>query len=260
MYSMASTRGNAITIQVTFSCTDRVRQAKIRVPGYVRERTVSFPASIGDAAATTQPELFELIGPAAAHAAVGVQDVEWRWQYRVPPNGDWRQMAAPTRHRLYTVLDNPKLPWSQGPSSTQAPWVSALDYACYWAEGGQAGDEVARLITENVYALGPAVVQYDFRNGGATHYSNRYFDLTAFLDRLRGGRGNGQYVNCTDCATIVSTFANLLGCDLSQSQMGYRFWVNPMQVIGSNSSQTNVPADRLRLPRSGLERRVHRDR
>lgn len=245
VYPTAAAQSNAITIQVTLSCTDHeIRQAEIRVPRHVREHTVNFPPSIGDAdgtaAPTSTPELFELIDPPAAVAEVGVQDVEWRWEYRIPPHGDWHQMATPTRHRLYTVLDPPSAPWSQNPSSTQVPWVSALDYACYWAEGAQTKDEAARRITENVYALGPAVVQYDFPNGGATHYSNRFFDLTAFLDRLRGGRGNGRYVNCTDCATIVSTFANLVGCDLWQSQMGYSFQVNPMQVIGSPTMSESI--------------------
>jgi hypothetical protein len=47
-------------------------------------------------------------------------------------------------------------------------------------------------------------------------------------------------VNCTDCATIVSTFANVLGCDLWQSRMGTLlppsvvfFATNQIQSIGS---------------------------
>jgi hypothetical protein len=241
-YSAASIRSNAITIQVTLSCTDPdVHNAEIRVPGHVKERTISFPASSGGAgtavaptSSTTGPEFFELINPPAAHARVGVQDIEWRWEYRVPPGQRWHRMATGTRHRLYTVLDVPNAPWAQSPSSTQTPWVSALDYACHWAKGARTADEVAHLITENVYALGPAVVQYDSKHG-ATHYSNPHFDLTAFLDRLGGGPGNGQYVNCTDCATIVSTFANLVGGDLWQSKMGYGFQLNPLLVIGSKN-------------------------
>jgi hypothetical protein len=232
-YSVASTRNNPLTIGVTLSCTDpAVQQAEIRVPGHVRERTVPFPPG---------QEVFELIDPPVAHGRVGVRDVEWHWEYRVPPHHDWHRMAAPTRHRLYTVLDVPDAPWSQNPFSpanTQMPWVSALDYACYWAQGARTEDEVARLVTENVYALGPAVVQYDCPGGGATHYGNPSFDLTAFLDRLRGGLGNGQYVNCTDCATIVSTFANLAGGDLWQSRMGYGFQLNPLLAIGSSTWQT----------------------
>ena len=236
-------------IRVTLSCTDPdVHNAEIRVPGHVRERTVNFPAitgGTGGAAAlaptTTGPEFFALIDPPAAHGRVAVRDVDWSWEYRIPPDQDWHRMATPTRHRLYTVLDVPNAPWSQNPFSsanTQMPWVSALDYACLWADGARTEHEISRLITENVYALGPTVMQYDCPGGGATHYSNPSFDLTAFLDRLRGGLGNGRYVNCTDCATIVSTFANLVGGDLWQSQMGYGFELNPLLAIGSSTWQT----------------------
>jgi hypothetical protein len=63
------------------------------------------------------------------------------------------------------------------------------------------------------------------------------FHLTAFLDRLRGGLGNGVYVNCSDCATILSSFANLLGNDWWQSQMGYGFDLNPVLAIGASVCQ-----------------------
>ena len=66
------------------------------------------------------------------------------------------------------------------------------------------------------------------------------FDATHFLERLKGGLGNGIYVNCTDCATITSTFANALGADLWQSRMeppagslSFGFDLNPMLGIGS---------------------------
>jgi hypothetical protein len=67
-------------------------------------------------------------------------------------------------------------------------------------------------------------------------YSILYFDCSAFLERLAGGFGNGPYVNCSDCATIVSSFANILGCDVWQSRMGPEvgsfFNTNPIQIIG----------------------------
>src|SRR5439155_18829125 len=53
-----------------------------------------------------------------------------------------------------------------------------------------------------------------------------------------GGPGLGKYVNCSDCATIVSTFANAVGCDLWQSRMGYGFGLNPLLAIGFNVWQT----------------------
>jgi hypothetical protein len=67
------------------------------------------------------------------------------------------------------------------------------------------------------------------------------FDCSAFLDLLRKGVGNGSYVNCTDCASITSTFANLLGCDLWQSRMGMyvpAFLTNPIRAIGTTRVET----------------------
>jgi hypothetical protein len=93
-------------------------------------------------------------------------------------------------------------------------------------------------VTRAIYDLGPMTVVYDCPGGGATHYASPKLNLTAFLDRLRGGPGNGVYVNCSDCATILSTFANLLGCDWWQSRMGYSFDLNPLLAIGSSVWQT----------------------
>jgi len=234
-YSVASTRGNAISIRVSLSCTDpAVHTAEIRVPHHVRTETVSFAGGSSGVVA------FELIHPPVSHGRVGVSDIEWHWEYRIPPHHHWHHLT-PTRHRFYTVLDMPTAPWDQAPfaaANTQMPWTAALDYACHWAQGAVSKDEAARLITQNIYALGPAVVEYDCPGGGASHYSNPSFDCTGFLDRLKGGIGNGVYVNCSDCATIVSSFANLLGCDLWQSQMGYFFTLNPLLAIGSSVWQT----------------------
>jgi len=49
---------------------------------------------------------------------------------------------------------------------------------------------------------------------------------------MNGGIGLGEKVNCTDSANTVSTLANLLGCDLWQSRMGYSFDLNSMIAIG----------------------------
>ena len=36
-------------------------------------------------------------------------------------------------------------------------------------------------------------------------------------------RQTSSLVNCTDCAIIVTTFANALGCDLHEARMGGSF-------------------------------------
>jgi hypothetical protein len=148
---------------------------------------------------------------------------------------------AVTRHRIYILIDVPTRPWNQAPfgsANTQLPWTDVLDYACRWAEGATSTDMAAALVTQSVYNLGPSVVTYDCPGGGSSHYSWLNFDCTAFIDRLHGGIGNGVYVNCSDCAAIVSTFANALGSDLWQSRMGWGFDLNQLLAIGSSTWQT----------------------
>jgi len=234
-YAIAATRGRTITIEVSLSSTDpSVAIAEIRVEHHVKMRPVTFIN--GQTGFVT----FELINPPVAHERVGIWDLEWHWEYRLGPHHPWHHLVI-TRHRTYVVLDLPTSPWNQGPynaANTQLPWTDVLDHACRWADGATSRDMAAALVTQSVYALGPSVVTYDCPGGGSSHYSWSNFDCTAFIDRLRGGIGNGVYVNCSDCATILSTFANALGCDLWQSRMGWGFALNALLAIGSSVWQT----------------------
>ncbi len=167
---------------------------------------------------------------------VGVYYDTWHWQYRIG-NANWTDFEV-TNHKIYAVLDRPTAPWTQAAGSTELPWTDALDFACEWASGATTRDAVATAITKRIYDLGPSVIEYDCPGGGSSHYSWGHFDCSSFIDRLRGGPGLGRYVNCSDCATFVSTFANLVGCDLWQSVMGYSFDLYPIRGIGSSVWET----------------------
>jgi len=204
------------------------------VLGEVKAKTVNFPA-VGLGAFET----FALKHTRLHKAGVGIRTTTWRWQYKAD-GGPWTDFDT-SRHRIYVLLEVPKDPWQQAPyvaSNTQLPWTDVLDKACNWAFLAKDRDDAAARITQNVYNLGNSVVTYDCPGGGASHYASPNFDCTAFLERVDGGPGNGQYVNCTDCATFVSTFANAVGCDLWQSRMGWSFSLNPILAIGSNTWQT----------------------
>jgi hypothetical protein len=164
-----------------------------------------------------------------------VRTTTWRWQYRRKPADPWTDFAT-SRHRIYVVLEVPTAPWSQAPYSAAnvaLPWTDVLDYACAWAVLKTGRDAAARALTQEIFDLGPSVITYDCPGGGSSNYAFGSFDCTAFVERLKGGIGNGIYVNCTDCATILSTFANAVGCDLWQAEMGYFFGLNRIQGIGS---------------------------
>ena len=203
------------------------------VLGEVKAREVTFTAG------QTGPVSFELKHTKLAHARVGPHTTEWRWQYKLKRKGPWIDLEL-TQHRIFVLLDLPTAPWQQTPyqpSNTQLPWIDVLKYACSWAVGAKTQVEAASGVTRGVYQLGPAIVTYDCPGGGSSHYSWGAFDCTAFIERLQGGFGNGVYVNCSDCATFVSTFANILGCDLWQSRMSgaSAFGLNPMLGIGSST-------------------------
>jgi hypothetical protein len=269
-YAIRDTLGNRLTIRGQFRRTDpNVTRAEVRAvaPTDLRGvtddrlrraalRSQSISGNVlGDVAATpitflpsgeSNFEPLELDNVPLWGAGVGVHTVTWVWQARLQPTEPWVDFAA-SAHRIYTLLQLPRAPWQQTPAvdtNTQLPWTEVLDYACQWAAGAQTLDDAATQVTRCAYALGPHLVEYDCPNGGATHYAWPAFNCTAFLELLRGGVGNGRYVNCSDCATVVSAFANILGCDLWQSRMGWNFALNPIRAIGSAVWQTacNWPA------------------
>lgn len=204
------------------------------VLGEVEAKTVSF-SGFGLSAFET----FKLIHTRLDKVGVGIRTTTWRWQYR-EDGGSWKDIET-SYHRIYVLLETPNDPWQQVPydaSNTQLPWTDVLDRACAWAFMASDRDQAAAAITRNVYNLGNSVITYDCPGGGGTRYASPNFDCTAFLERIDGGPGNGQYVNCSDCATFVSTFANAVGCDLWQSRMGWSFQLNPILAIGSNTWET----------------------
>jgi hypothetical protein len=163
--------------------------------------------------------------------AAGVSKTDIAWQWRFSSDGaNWTDFQQ-TNHRIYTVIDKPQCPWMPYSNSTteiHVPWTAVLDESCDWAAGANHVDVAAEGITRNVYQLGQKRVRYE----GAACYARAKFNCTKFLQLLTQGAGKGQTVNCEDCATVVSTFANLLGANLSQSTMGSDFKTNPIRLIG----------------------------
>ncbi len=204
------------------------------VLGEVQARSVTFQSTGRTAFVTFQLENLRLW-----KVGVGRRVTEWRWQWR-QDDGPWTDFDT-SRHLIYSILALPTAPWNQGPYSPgniQLPWTDAFDYACQWALLSTTRDQAAGQVTKSVYGLGPGTVEYDCPGGGSSQYSWGSFDCTAFIERLKGGVGNGKYVNCSDCATFVSSFSNILGCDLWQSRMGWGFDLNPLLGIGSGVWQT----------------------
>ncbi len=188
--------------------------------GGVRRKTVTpifTPPSV-----LSQPIDFELMWPLPS--TVGKPDVALNWYARRSPGPAIPVAVGSTNHRLYLVAAKPTQPWV-----TETPWVAALETACDWAAGAATTDEAAALITQRYYNCGR--LKYDDING-ATFYGVTTYMLSEMLERLNGGLGLGEKVNCTDSADTVATLANLLGCDLWESRMGSSFALNPILAIG----------------------------
>ena len=245
-YAIKAVGNNKITVQAQFKSDAPVKFMQVRALFVTRLGAPKTP--LGDLAPAQI--VFNVNGLSGfvtfqclsgLGSTVRVRNIQWKWQFRTTPTGTWTDIAT-TRHRIYVVLDVPTLPWQQTPFNAlnqQLPWTDVLDVSCAWAAGASSRDSAAGLITDHIYALGPATVTYDCPGGGATHYTSAgMFNCTAFLDRINGGPGNGIYVNCTDCSIFTSTFANILGCDLWQSRMEANFALNEILAIGSNVWQT----------------------
>ncbi|MFL6255339.1 MAG: hypothetical protein ACJ74T_09960 [Pyrinomonadaceae bacterium] len=180
-----------------------------------------------------------------ADGGVGISVTEWTWQFRRAPGVPWIDFDRSV-HKIYIVLSTPTAPWSvapAGPSNPNLPWTDVLDIACVWARGARDVVKAASLVTKAVFDLGGELLTYD-APVGAPHYTVLgvpRFLCEAFIERVYGGEGAGPLVNCSDCATIVSTFANVLGADLWQSKMGLvapRFALNPILGIGLQTWST----------------------
>lgn len=229
-YSIQATQGRPLAIRVALRANG-ISAALVRATGGgrlgpVKEQLVSF-----DTAGDSGWQTFQLEAPAFHAHGVQAFDMAWNWQWRLRATDPWRPLLT-THHRIYVLLRAPTLPWNQTPGSTGLPWTDALDIACRWAAGATTPDAAAAAVTRAYNGSGR--VRYD-TTAGATMYGWSTFQLTQMIDRLNGGTGLGPLVNCTDSANTVSTFANLLGCDLWQSRMGSSFALNPMIAIGTNT-------------------------
>ena len=188
--------------------------------GGIRRRTVT-PVFSGSG--LSDPIDFEFMWPLAK--AVAKPDVSLDWYARPATTPAAPAGIGYALHRLYVPLEYPVAPWGDA-------WVAAFDLACGWAAGATTLDGAAGLITERYNSSGR--VSYDTVQG-ATMYGGTTFSLSQMLERLTGGFGLGEKVNCTDSADTVTTLSNLLGCELWESRMESGFYMNPIIAIGYNT-------------------------
>lgn len=170
------------------------------------------------------------------------------WHFETPDAaGQYQRITGGEQSvmlRFYGVLGN-----EQGTMSPDLPWVAVVDEATAKIAGGVTDAAKARaLLVQHVYE--DSALTYD-RKSGASKYT-RYsgsggwsvgtFSLGEYLKRSRG-----KVVNCSDCASILSTYANMIGAKLHYAIIGWNFKLNPILGIGAMSFGSPFDSGRLQF-------------
>ncbi len=174
--------------------------------------------------------------PPSGGRGMGLEDVSWVWEHRTSGK-PWRYLAT-SHHRVYLVPQLPQEPWDvTNYGLLNNPWTYALDVACHTfpeslddpIDGIAVG--VCELLNPGGAAPNPFGIKYDIDGSGNQHYAGSHYLLQEMLLRTLGAYGNGPIVNCDDCAGLVVSLANLLGCDLYEQTL-ITSAINPVMPIG----------------------------
>jgi len=235
-YALKPTRNRTIFIQCRFEITPAlpnqtatVRAAGGGILGAIDPTTVQFVNGVShDPSHAGDHEYVQIPLNHRCFNAITRSDIQWNWSYRCPRTHSWCPMDQPTRHRIYVVLDVPPAPWSQT-NAQFYPWTTALDYAIVDSNTSSISDpdEAAALIVKHVNG---EPLQYDIWNGAPAYYASG--TKTFLIDAWLGGFAAGPIVNCYDCASAVTTFANVLGCQLTYQFHDSFGFLNPVYPIG----------------------------
>lgn len=220
-YAISAIAGKTPTVQATFTISATTGQT-VNIRGLCSQLLGNIdPTTIDFSTNTTVTKVLSLNHQTLASGGVQRQDATITWQYQIA-GGTWTTMTN-SAHRVYVLVASPSLPWQQGPNryNQQLPWTDVLDYACAWAAGSTTATAALAAITTKINSgIG---LLYDTTAG-----ESKYTDLTTnpeqflcskFIAFLKTGGGNGRVVNCSDTATIATSFANILGASVCASVM-----------------------------------------
>jgi len=211
-------------IEVRFSCaphTDEVRVRAVR-PDYlpraiggVAETVVKFPAGTDTVTQKCDVEVYDL-------SAVHLERVTWQWQ--VKDGNEWID-ATVTGNEIAVTLAKPTEPWTRSETiqGRELPWWEVMRRACFVASGAKTPQEAATKLAETIYGVwGGMFYEWGPSNTYASDagtVADHWFDCARFL-RLIDGEKEPVFVDCSDLASALSTFANILGCNLKQVFVG----------------------------------------
>jgi hypothetical protein len=256
-YAIKETAGQTVYIQCRFAmdlastaATAHVKATGGGILGTIDSVTVNFVNGVShDASHPGDQEYVQIPLLQRKYSAITREDISWQWFYQCPNSRAWHPMDISTHHRIYVVLEEPPSPWSQT-DAQRYPWTTALDYAIVNANTSGLSDarEAAGRVVQHVNG---EPLQYDIWRGAPSYYAGGFGGGTFMIAAWLAGFVNGPIVNCYDCASAVTTFSNVLGCQLTyQFHQPFGF-LNPVYPIGrglcnnpfygSASAPYNVP-------------------
>ncbi len=167
---------------------------------------------------------------------VGRYDVTLKWHFEAKGPTGWVNVVGTEQTaviRLYGVLGN-----TTGTSVPNMPWVAVVDKSVTAAKGKTTAAEVRAALVKEIYEnFG---LFYDRKSGASAYtgysgWASAAFELGLFISRSRG-----SIVNCTDCASILSTYANMVGAKLHYAIIrgasgAPGFSLNPIMGIGATT-------------------------
>jgi hypothetical protein len=169
--------------------------------------------------------------------SVARYDTSWIWTFEAWNGTSWVAIPGQIRtwHRLYGLVAQPLFDYMDAPHRA---WVEIVDTVASWVDGAAADEPtVTAEIVEGVFwNLG---LVYDQENGASAYtdypnwdWSEATFDVSQFQRR-----GYGDVINCSDAASIVSAYANMVGADIRYHILerpdGDGFDLNYIRAIGT---------------------------
>ena len=171
---------------------------------------------------------------------VGRFDVTYTFTFEARRSGGAFQAIPgelPITLRYYGLVSTPSFDSNAIP---HRPWVDVVDRIAEWVGGTTADPELvaARLVEGVYYELG---LRYDTASGASfyTDYLGAGFDGASFEMDAFEERSYGSVVNCSDSASILSTYANMIGLDFRYHILRHRtersFDLNFIRAIGGSA-------------------------
>ena len=214
------------------SCNKNEFVFYVKATGDLTGSSDCIKVTMKDGSSVPESVLFTFREHSFGSSGVRKDPLRLTWKYSTD-QVTWQTMMD-CEQTVYVLPRSPFKPWStteNGSSSDlQQPWTQVLDYTCKWTQGMASAKEIATTVVEKIHqSIG---LKYD-KHQGTDHFIDDEvnFRLTRFLKQLSTGK-ESCLVNSRDCAAIVTTFANIIGCRLAEKFIGWNFHCNKVRLLG----------------------------